>query len=386
MKIIFIGSYSPFSLSASNEKNRLLAKALSEIGVSVLFINKFGNVKKQEHPDAEPSGTCYGFKYVYPNGSPFVIKNRFIRLLRTIPAFYGEFKILFRFASIKRKSIIISYCPFLLIFYYRLLSRIFHYKLIIHIMEYHISMIQISYLSKINAFFFDKYSFKCSDAAIVISHYLRDHVLRIKRQPIFLLPIITDLYDLPSLQKRNEIEYFAYCGSIGYKEVINLIIDSYYPFRNKLSLILILTGKLSEIKDFQIELEKRNLNKIVIKSNISYKELLSIYFNAVALLIPLRETLQDKARFPHKIGEYLMSSTPIITNNWGEIPYYFIHNENAFIAQKYDVQAFIDIYEAIIRWPDRARYVGSNGRKLAIKKFYYSNFSLPLKDFFEKLF
>ena len=50
------------------------------------------------------------------------------------------------------------------------------------------------------------------------------------------------------------------------------------------------------------------------------------FFNSEALLIPLRNTIQDIARFPNKLSEYVGVSGLIITTDVGEIKDYFINN------------------------------------------------------------
>ena len=53
-----------------------------------------------------------------------------------------------------------------------------------------------------------------------------------------------------------------------------------------------------------------------------------MYKNATAHLIPLSNSIQDTARFPNKISEYLASAKPIITTDVGEIKHYFKDMDN----------------------------------------------------------
>ena len=81
-------------------------------------------------------------------------------------------------------------------------------------------------------------------------------------------------------------------------------------------------------------------------SNLTNRALNDLYKNAIALLIPLRPTLQDEARFPHKIGEYLASGNPVISTNYGEVKHYFQDGHDMLIASRYDKE-LVRRYNAI---------------------------------------
>lgn len=63
--------------------------------------------------------------------------------------------------------------------------------------------------------------------------------------------------------------------------------------------------------------------KIRTYRRLSHNELRVNYMAPNGLLIPLRPAMQDEARFPYKIGEYLASGTFLIMAMPGEIKYYF---------------------------------------------------------------
>ena len=79
--------------------------------------------------------------------------------------------------------------------------------------------------------------------------------------------------------------------------------------------------------------------RIMVFERIPYVNLINLYCNSEALIIPMRNTDQDKARFPHKIGEYCASGKPIITNPVGEVLNYF-NASNALLCESYDVNAY----------------------------------------------
>ena len=187
------------------------------------------------------------------------------------------------------------------------------------------------------------------------------------------------LFELP---KKKE-KYFLFCGAAGYFEVIIFIIRSFELLENSdYQLKLIISGNKEhlEIVENAIMLSEKS-DLIQIMSNLEYSQLQKYYMNATALLIPLRNTLQDKARFPHKIGEYLATKNPLITTKIGEIPLYLKHLDNAFVCENYDENEFSDMMAFVINNPELSNEIGQKGYKTGFKYFNYCNYGKPLIDF-----
>jgi glycosyltransferase involved in cell wall biosynthesis len=178
-----------------------------------------------------------------------------------------------------------------------------------------------------------------------------------------------------------------YCGTIEYVQVIEFIVDVFYELKEASGfnglLILVISGynpdKLNQVKHTIL---KANLQDfVIIKSNIEYSKLIGLYKNAIALLIPLRKTVQDMARFPHKIGEYTASRRPIISTCLGEVAYYLHHMESAFLAEEYDVKKYLEMLLPVITNDDLLNEIGQKGYDVGIENFHYKNYGRPLSDF-----
>ena len=102
-----------------------------------------------------------------------------------------------------------------------------------------------------------------------------------------------------------------------------------------------------------------------------------------ALLIPLRPTIQDEARFPHKIGEYLASGNPVIATNYGEIKYYFEDKKNMLIADDYDIKKFAAKMKYVLEFPNEAKVIGLKGKEVALENFNYKTFGAKIDNFLE---
>ena len=136
-----------------------------------------------------------------------------------------------------------------------------------------------------------------------------------------------------------------------------------------------MNGKTADKNIVFNEIEK-SPRKAFIKtfSDLPYSELINYYLNAKALLIPLRDTLQDIARFPHKIAEYTASKKPIITTNIGEIPVYFIDGANALVIQDFNIDAYSQKMQYVIDYPDESIKIGIKGWETGKKYFNYNSY------------
>lgn len=382
-KVFFLSASGfPLKISASNLKYKLIAKALNEAGYETTLFSKQNSIKNLE----SNIGIFEGINYIFLSG----VKKRsgiLDRLLGIIIAYITEIRVLFKAKSSKRNYLILSYCSFHLVIYYWVLCRVLQYRLVISIMEYHPSIVR-SPGSKINAFLFDNYAFCFSNGALPISHFLNEMIQsRHKNLPTFILPVLADFNDFNDIKTASSVNknsYFLFCGSIGYSETIRFIIDSFLLLGGRdVKLILVLSGKKELLNSFECEFKQSK--NISIYWDLSYKDLYKMYSDSLALLIPLRPVLQDKARFSQKIAEYLASGRPIITNKIGEIEYYFTDSENAFVVEDYNRKQYCEKMEFIINNPETATIVGENGRNLGLRKFHYQIFSASLHQFLGRL-
>ncbi len=130
--------------------------------------------------------------------------------------------------------------------------------------------------------------------------------------------------------------------------------------------------------------EKELSERIVIKSKLPYKELINEYLNAKALLIPLDPNYeQDEARFSQKIAEYLSSKSPIITNNVGEIKYYF--NDDEIIRCEFNDESFAKTFTWVEKNGKKAKEIGLKGYERGLKEFDYRNLGKGMYEFFHTI-
>ena len=378
--IVFLGATDnyPLKFTATNSKNELVARGLLPHAGKITFINSPLGLNKTT-PAGELTGNKYGYEYhVFP-------KSRGRGLLKNIRSIY---RLLKEKKDPDARNILImehNYMPLYLL--YALFAKRLKYKTAVFITEWHLYIENMPLHKRIDYALFD-YTFGYFTHAIMpISHLLEQKTRHFKK-PMLKVPVLADFEALlpASYQPQQAAdEYFMYCGTLGYFSVIRFIIKSYAIFVRKghqQKLLLVLNGSEDTMKDVRSLITSEGLDAhVVIEQKLPYSKLLERYQHALALLIPLRTVNQDKARFSHKIGEYLSSGRPIVTGNIGEIVHYFEHKVNAFIAPEFTEEAYADLLALIAGNKELADKVGMEGRKLGEAKFNYATYGKKIAEF-----
>lgn len=386
--IVFLGFPDfPYGL-AEAQKIILISKCLILKGNHVTVICRNGSYSQSEKPELKVNGVYDNIEYIYASGSCFRNQKFTKRRLLEIKGKTKEFLLL---RKKKRDNsldyAIISTRRFSSIVYYYLLSKWFRFKIILNYVEYYSAMRKEKFqiIQRLNDKLFDKYAPILSDAVFPISEFLINHIKKISPSRKFLkIPGLTDFEKYSGIEVVKSKKYFMYCGNAGYKEIIQFILDAFELIGNSSScfLYLVINGYESDIKQIEEYIQKKTKKeRITIFSKLSDKELFTLYYNAVALLIPLRPTFQDIARFPHKTGEYLASGNPVISTRYGEIKYYFTDMVNMLLAKSYDINLFADKMQFVIDNPSDAQKIGTEGKNVATKLFDYRYKAEEIDDF-----
>ena len=392
LHVVYLGeSGFPIGLAAI-QKMTLIGKSLIHAGAKVTVLNRKGRFSPSEEVDVEIEGIHEGIKYIHTSGTIYRPKGIFKRTWLKIVGKINEYRHL---KKLKKEgnpiAAIVSTESFFHTFSYYLYSRLLGFPVAFNYVELLSSMQHRSALNlKINDFFMDRFMIKRMDAALPISELLKANFTKIAPQkPQFKIPVLCDfsLFDLP--KRTPDEQYFLYCGSVGYKEIIDFILEAYAQIHQNahVKLYLIVSGGSQEAyEQLNEDFERWGIKeKVKVFNNIPYSQLVDLYLHAIALLIPLRNTVQDTARFPHKIGEYLATGNPIITSNYGEVAYYFQDNVNALIADKYEVATFSDKMQYVLNNQAKAIEVGQNGKEYGLNNFNYLSYGEDLIQFLENL-
>jgi len=385
LNILYLGcSGFPYGL-AEVQRILLISKALIAENAKVTVICSTGIHNKNNYPDLKRIGQHEGVNFIYSNGTPYRNSNLILRNIVKPFAKILEFLTIYKIYKEDRiDAAIISSMNFRDLLIYRYISKILNFNTLLNLVEVNSSMSgQKGIKTKINNYLFDHYAIQLSDGILPISEYLINLIKNVDlKKPYLKIPVIVDLNRYIGVEVNSEKQYFLYCGAAAYFEVILFIVDTFELIEdNEIYLYLVINGvasHLSLIEKRVFESDKRMFIRIF--SKMTDKELTILYKSALALLIPLRSTIQDKARFPHKIGEYLASGRPMITTSMGEIPYYLEDMKNALIADNFNKKEFYSKMQFVINNPEQSAKIGSNGIFVAKTYFNYRNYGQKILE------
>ena len=384
MYIIHIGVSGFPSNSAPIQRILLTLKGLKILGLNPLVINKHSiNIVKYNKINRQDGIPFVFTSLTYNRPKSFIFRN-----INRLSGVFGEGILLIK----KRKKLhtAILYTPsFGELVYYRILSKLLGFKMIIQYVELRSSISdRSSFFNKLNDNLFDnKFYFFC-DGVIAISDFLIKHVReKDKDMPIIKIPAMCDFAEFDKISPYKGTPYLMYCGSIAYNEVIEFIIDLYYQLKTvnlyKGDLVLVISGQ-HEVnwQKIGIKINQYGLfENIIIKSNIPYPDLLSFYMGATVLIIPLRDTTQDIARFPHKIGEYTAARRPILSSDLGELAIYFKDGVSAILAKEYSIASYQEKLNEVLQLGNNLDKIGETGHDIGIRNFDFHAQTIHLKEF-----
>jgi glycosyltransferase involved in cell wall biosynthesis len=380
----------PYGL-AEIQKIILISKSQIEVGNSVTVISTKGMHRMADHPDMKESGNFEGIDYVYTSGNPFWSDSFLERNLLKVKGMVNEFLLLKKLKKQnKLDCAILSTHTFYLIFYYVIVSKVLHFKTILNYVEFVSGIKKEWYKIRLwlNDKLLDRFSPRLTDGIFVISEFLINHLRKIAPEKKYLkIPNLVDCERYKNIEIIRTNKYFLFCGATGYMEVIEFIIDSFNRLNQEsVDLYLVINGPVVDFAKITNYINNTpNKDRIKIFSNLTQNQLYSFYKNAIGLLIPLRPVIQDIARFPHKVGEYLASGNPVISTNYGEIKCYFQDMKDMLIAGTYDIDMFADKMQFVIDHPEEAQKIGLKGKQMGLNNFDYRNNATKINDFINSI-
>jgi glycosyltransferase involved in cell wall biosynthesis len=384
--IIAKGSGISYSFDALNTKCYYMAKILKNYGLNVVILSGI-----YYHTDqfSKKVGRHKGIKYY----SPSVYQKTTSKIKQTYYKLMHIWRVTSFLIYLKQKWGKIHFVfddnstpfPFLL-----LLNRLGVIDLIFNLEEWPLAH-NIPYKNKMYAHFFTVCALKNCKKIVCVSSYLVSQALKYnKKSRVFKLPALAEFNELNcetsiNVDCKHDMTRFLYCGNVGYSEVIDTIIGAYENIcrlrKNvKAELLLILHGQEIELQKIT-DYARQSKYQIQIKSCLPEADLLTEYSQASVLLAPLRLTVQDEARFPQKIAEYVSFSKPIITTFVGDIGQYFESDKSAIFIDDFSVAELEKKMNYLIDNNDRRVGIGSEGNAVGREYFDYKKYITNFGNF-----
>lgn len=387
------GSGFPYAIGAGREKTLLMGKLLATYGFDVYVLSGVF-YSSDEMPEIKTSGEYDTLRFYIP--SSFLKPNSLIKKIQSyLTTMFNSVKFIVGLTKqYDEVYLIYEYNQAFMLLLYKITSLIYGIPFILNIEEWYLAYNLKAMGQVINSYSCCSVAPRISHGCICVSEFLCNKVRGVNREAkIFKLPAIADFSRIASIpvsnrDVANNRTTFVYCAGVGYREVIDLILDAFVQLidqdEHKCTLVLILHGDKNEIQKLE-----RNYyayrHSISFLSDLPYPELIQWYKSATALLIPLRPTSQDEARFPHKIAEYTATAKPIITTWHGEIKVYFQDRENALIMKGYSKEALIEEMKFVIDHPQEVGLIGQRGYSLGKEVFDFQKYTESLGCFVESI-
>ncbi len=377
MKISFVGlGGCPFSNRAADVRQNAFAELFVELGYEVEIINRFSRTKNNRrysnYKVVEP------FRNVKAKGkASFVFFYTLTLLLEPLRLLHSHFtqpiNIIYVYSAHTIDHIL-----------YKLLAWVIGAKMVSQYCEFHSCSLRNNIYFRFNKKYIDSFVPKLWDGAFCISHFLMEecHKTSPKTKTLLVYPICNFSYynEMATSIHSNE-DYLLLCSSVSYQSVVRFCIKSYLQSKASevMRLVVVLSGDRQRIDNL-----KKEFPEVTFLYDIDYTLLIDYYRNAKALLIPLRDNVRDKARFPHKICEYVAAKGLVVTTNLGEMPYVFKDGENALVANGYDINTFSEKLDMLATRNDFMP-IKNNCYQMGVELFDIHAYLTPMKAFLDSM-
>ena len=397
MNVVILSTASfPWGMAATN-RVRCLAKGMMAENIDVEYIGLCG-ADVDNSPDKVRIGQVDGIKYSYPGG--FAVRPR-SWLIRRVDDFLAKSAILIKLVLMKLQGrldavLIYSRNHATVLFWSRFL-HLLRIPVVLELCEWPLAIAATNNSGFKKAYKFCHDAVLSVDGVIPISSYIEGEVFKIakgagKLIPSFRVPILIDIEETNQAEGSINIHqqpYLLYIGAVSYFDIAKHVVDiSEKLEKEKIGIKIKFTGGGSsslfdKLKEYARS--KGVLDNFEFTGFVRDEELSRLMRHATALLAPIPENLQSVSRFPTKLGYYLASGRPVITNAVGDVNVYLQDGNNAFVAPGCRPEYFAARLRSVLDDPESAGRIGINGRKRAIESFHYRQACRGIREFITSL-
>ena len=181
------------------------------------------------------------------------------------------------------------------------------------------------------------------------------------KNKVDIVPILLDTKMYEKVSKREKTKEIIYVGSLGHDaeiknlfNIVNITVKSHPDWK------FVIIGNTFDLSEE---------NKKISNSVVSFEKVAERLINASIMILPRSRQEYSAAGFPIKLGEYLLTGSPVIVTDVGEIKSYIKDNEEAYFVEPDNPVAFAEKINYVIEHYDEALEVGKRGKEKAIAEF-----------------
>lgn len=386
MRVMFILDYSFPSSNAPSNRIEALCKGFLRQGhlVDVLSLRGTWLTKNNRVTDERIKVYFSGSKY----RSEIFIKrnlNKFIGVVRSFVIILKENK------KIKISAVFIPANQNILSGLILVFLKILKIKVLQERSEYP-EIYKRTLYEKIGYYFYTRILIKFLDGMIVMTNNLKNYYSKIlsSRSLITIIPMSVDADRFETGCEILKENCITYCGNLNNnKDGVDILIRAFSEIavnHKEWNLLLIGGAAEDELTNLKNLCKEMNIEDKVIFEGEKESNEIPYYLNRSKILALARpSSLQAHGGFPTKLGEYLATKNPVVVTNVGEIGYYLVDGESAFISEPDSVKLFsIKLDECISNY-DRSKNIGLNGYQVALSNFDFKAQAKSLNDFLVNL-
>lgn len=377
----YINNSFPYGMAAA--KRRLCyAKGLMAQGhiVDVVICQKC--YEKGEDVELPQKGIYRGIPFIYVCGK-YKFNQKYI-LIRKLDYFIIDYIRSFFYAikNIHNGDVIYAYYyPVFLQILIILAAKIKRAKIVKETCEHPSALGNIhSKWHKLCRWFEYKFIMSHYDGFIAISRDLNRFVekYKSKKAKSIIVPILVEdsFYnrDVSNLRNEYNVPYIIHTGTmLEQKDSISKILHAFARLKRETNTNckLVFTGpQATERCSYLPMIKKLGIGKDVdLLGLVTTERVASLQHFATMTIIYKSDNLQTRNCFPTKLGEMLISGTPVITTAIGDANLYLEDKKSALIFKPDDEDALINYMKFILDNPEKARMIGLKGKEVAKKSF-----------------
>lgn len=218
------------------------------------------------------------------------------------------------------------------------------------------------------------------DGLFVISTALKDYFVSIGVSPdkIHIINMTVDVGRFANLlSSKKSQKFITYCGSASNnKDGIDILIKAFSLVSQrfpdvKLQIIGNAPNKNDASGNVKLVESLGLAHKVVFTGVISMHKMPQVLKDSTILVLARPDSLQAKTGFPTKLGEYLLSESPVVVTSVGDIPLFLEHGKNAMLSVNKSPQEIAFMIMWLLEHPIEAAAIGKEGAKVAMRCFNY---------------
>lgn len=221
-------------------------------------------------------------------------------------------------------------------------------------------------------------SLKRLDGVFVISNALKEYYVSkgVENKKVHVINMTVDSARFENIKRQSQSEkYIAYCGTVSKsKDGVDKLLRAFAIVAQKVQEIkLYIIGPIpiiEERQEFSDFVKKFDLTeRVVFMGVVPANEIPQMIKNAELLALARPANVQAKYGFPTKLGEYLLSGTPVVLTKVGDIPLFLEDEVSALMSSPNSDDEFAEKIVWALNNKEKAAIIGKKGADVAMTHF-----------------